>query len=786
MQASLSSPLSPFRPTFWLLLGLAVVGGDWAYGFNDATELTSTPQKKAKHAVTTLIAETSQLKAGTALSAGLHVKLEPGWHVYWKNPGDAGLPIRLGWNLPPGFSVDSLQWPTPERIAVEPMMNYGYGEEVVLPFTVHAPKTQGEGRVTLAAKAKWLVCKDICLPEEADLSLTLAWTGAVVDPAVESQAKGLIARFQDRLPLAKTSWQTNAKRIGDFVHLALRTPSGLKSPDSLWFFPSRGDWMEHAAAESLSRDGESLTLKLKLFDPTGVLPARLQGVLAASSPVASGVKQTSFEVDIPLLDSQSPAPLASGNAMAPLPEVSELDPNAAVAAPPSSEPVAGSAWELLLKLALAFAGGLILNLMPCVLPVLSLKIFDFVQRAGHARLKVFLHGLTFTAGVLVSFWLLAGLLLILRQGGEQLGWGYQLQSPPFLVVLCALFFFFSLNLFGVFEMGYLFTRLGQRREKGPGGHLASFMAGVTATVVATPCTAPFMGSAMGFAFTQSATVALAIFTFVGLGMASPYLLLSGFPGLMRILPKPGEWMEHLKQFMGFPLLATAIWLAWILGRQAGLDALIALLAVLLLGGLSAWILGKWAALHHEISTRLIAVSVALAIFIPAFVLVLLFIHQMPDQGRIESQPNKANSGLNEIPWQPFRQDRLDSLIARGQPVLLDFTADWCLSCKVNEKIALQDPKVVAKLQELGVAALRGDWTRSDAAITAALAGYGRQSVPVYVLYSGKSPSDYRLLPELLSANIVLEALSQLPKPETRGKSILQGDSLPPTAATGTI
>ncbi len=786
MHYSPTSPRSLFSSAFCLGLSLATLSGNWVFGNPTDTEISSAPKKKAKHAVTTLIAESLELKPGVALSAGLHMTLEPGWHVYWKNPGDAGLPVRLTWTMPPGFSVDSLQWPTPERIAVEPMMNYGYSEEVVLPFAIHAPKSQGQGQITLKAKAKWLVCKDICLPEEADLSLTLAWPGAMGSLLPTPHSKSLITRFQAELPLAQSDWQASASRVGDHVLLSLNSPAGLKTPDSLWFFPSQGDWMEHAAPESLSRSGGALTLKLKLFDPTAALPERLQGVVAARNSIAVGKPQTSFEIDIPLLDTQAILPALSTLETTTPPDASELDPKAGVTLPVSSAPVSGSAWELLLKLVLAFAGGLILNLMPCVLPVLSLKIFDFVQRAGHARLKVFMHGLTFTAGVLVSFWLLAGLLLILRQGGEQLGWGYQLQSPPFLVVLCALFFFFSLNLFGVFEMGYLFTRLGQRSEKGPGGHLASFMAGVTATVVATPCTAPFMGSAMGFAFTQSAAVALAIFTFVGLGMASPYLLLSGFPGLMRVLPKPGEWMEHLKQFMGFPLLATAIWLAWILGRQAGLDALIALLAVLLLGGLSAWILGKWAALHHEISTRIIAVSVALAIFIPAFVLVLLFIHNMPAHSQNGSPINKAGVGLHEIPWQPFRQTLLDSLVAQGQPVLLDFTADWCLSCKVNEKIALQDPKVVAKLRELGVAALRGDWTRSDGAITAALAGYGRQSVPVYVLYSGKSASDYRLLPEILSANIVLEALSQLPKPESRSESALPVDSLPPAAATGTI
>ncbi len=407
--------------------------------------------------------------------------------------------------------------------------------------------------------------------------------------------------------------------------------------------------------------------------------------------------------------------------------------------------------HFLAMLPLAFLGGLILNLMPCVLPVLSLKIFDFVQRAGRRRSHIFAHGLAFTAGTLVSFWALAGLLLILRRGGRGLGWGYQLQSPSFLIILCSLFFFFSLHLFGVFELGYLFTRV---RPKGGDGLDGSFLAGVTATLVATPCTGPFMGTALAYAFTQSNAAALLIFTVLALGMAFPYLLLSGMPELLRFLPKPGPWMENLKQFMGFPLLATAVWLAWVFGKQTGVDSMAVLLGLLLLGGLSAWILGKWMALHHPGHIRLTAALTALAIFVPALFLVL---HRTGNLSR----PSPAASA-ERIDWKPFSFEGLAASLAAGRPVFIDFTADWCLSCKVNEKVALSRPELARRFGDRNVAAFKADWTGGDSIIGKALEGYGRNGIPLYVLYSGRGP-DYRILPQVLTPAAVLEAIDGLPR-----------------------
>lgn len=413
--------------------------------------------------------------------------------------------------------------------------------------------------------------------------------------------------------------------------------------------------------------------------------------------------------------------------------------------------------ELLAILSLAFAGGIILNLMPCVLPVLSLKIFDFVQRAGRKRSHLLAHGLSFTAGTVASFWLLAVLLIGLRRAGHGLGWGFQLQSPTFLVVLSAFFLFFSLHLFGVFEMGYLFTRLRRGDEnKGMGG---SFLAGVTATIVATPCTGPFMGTALAYGFTQSDAVSFLVFTALALGVAFPYFLLSAAPRLARFLPKPGAWMVHLKQFMGFPLLATVIWLAWIFGRQTGIDSMAMLLGLFLAAGLSAWVVGKWMALQHPGHIRLTAALVALVIFAPVLTWVLQGVQNRPVVATsAAAAAGETPARANAIAWEPFSPETLETALTEGKAVFVDFTADWCLTCKVNERVALSRPEVIRAFAEADIVALKADWTNSNPMITEALEGYGRNSIPLYVYYPAGS-RDYELLPQILTPGIVLNALN---------------------------
>lgn len=722
------------------------------------------------------MAEPTAIAAGKPFWVGLQLKLEPHWHVYWKNPGDAGLPVTLDWQLPVGFTAGPIQWPYPQRIAVPPLMNFGYEGEVLLPIEMTSPaKLPKSGKIELKAKAKWVVCKDICIPGSAELVLALPLvptSGSVsTPPTVDSVQAKLFRSAQATLPLTTSPWKFSSQ-ILDSVVILIATPPAGKTVATMTFFPETPDFLENALAQKFYpvTGGFALELQRVPADPEDPSskngPDSLLGVVVSQTGWGLSGGEKALEIQIPLSRGKSrphalaPSVMVTGQTESQGPKIGAATPSVLVA---GSDVESSGVTKLFLMLGLAFVGGLILNLMPCVLPVLSLKIFDFVKRAGQSRWKIFSHGLTFTAGVLVSFWVLAGLLLILRRGGQELGWGFQLQSPAFLIVLCALFFFFSLNLFGVFELGYMFTRIGGTGTQS--GHAGSFFAGVTATVVATPCTAPFMGSAMGYAFSQPAYYAMSVFTSLGLGMAAPYLVLSGFPGLMRFLPKPGAWMEHLKQFMGFPLLATAIWLAWVLGHQAGVDALVALLFLLLLAGISAWILGKWTALHRTMPVRIIAGVVALAIFVPAFILVLVSLDQIRNVRPPPGSGGGSNPGsvVNQsgIAWEPFSEERLTSLTSEGKPVFIDFTADWCLSCKVNEKVAFNSQEVTQKFRDLGIAVLKADWTLRDEAISRALSKYGRNSIPLYVLYGGKGPDDYVLLPEVLSPGILLDALKKV-------------------------
>jgi thiol:disulfide interchange protein len=410
----------------------------------------------------------------------------------------------------------------------------------------------------------------------------------------------------------------------------------------------------------------------------------------------------------------------------------------------------GDNTSLFIAILFAFAGGIILNLMPCVLPVLSIKIMGFIQQAGEDKSKTRKHGLAFTFGVLVSFWILAGLLIALRAGGEYLGWGFQLQSPAFIIVLSILLFLFGLSLFGVFELGTTLTSAGQNLKST--GYAGSFASGILATIVATPCTAPFMGSALGFALSQPVYVSLLIFTFLGLGMALPYVLLTNIPKLQRFVPKPGAWMESLKQFMGFLLMATVLWLLWVLSLQTGSESVIILLISMVIASLGAWIFGRWGNIAKETKVRRTAQLISLIIIAAA----LLFSFK-----NIEAKSSKDTTVTRQgkIEWHKYSREKVEEGVKKGEPVFVDFTAAWCLSCQVNEKVAFGSKKVQDAFADKNILALRGDWTNSDSEITKALAQFGRNSVPLYVLYKpGKKPV---ILPEILTPEIVLDAIRKI-------------------------
>lgn len=671
-----------------------------------------------KHVEAELIAEPLSIQPGRPFWVGLRLAMDEHWHTYWLNPGDSGLATKIRWELPDGFSAGPIQWPYPESIPTPPLATYGYEGEVLLLIEITPPANLTEQEYTLRAQADWLMCKEECIPGRAQLSLTIP-AGDDARPNPEHRARFSDAR--NRLPRASDEWALAAQRAANSILLRF---TGSRELRSVYFFPSQEDVIQHAAEQQLARDGDSWVLRIERPSNAQDWPDRLIGVAVADPGWSQDPTHRALPIDLAWSDAATTAP-----------------------APVSGRPPLTFAWALLL----AFVGGLILNLMPCVFPVISIKLLGFVEQAGESRARLLTHGLVFAGGVLICFWALAGTLLALRAGGAEIGWGFQLQSPRIVMGLAALFFALGLNLFGLFEFGLSLTGAGQGLQS-RGGYAGSFFSGLLATIVATPCTAPFMGAALGYALALPPMSALAIFTALGAGMATPYVALSAMPGLIRRIPRPGTWMESLKQAMGFFMMATVVWLLWVLSLQSGADAIIRMALLFLALALALWIAGRWGALHRPLRTRVRARILAAIIALVALA------------GAFASEP--AKSGHREetatsggVTWERFSPERVAALRAEGRPVFIDFTAAWCLTCQVNKRVALRRPEVEARFRELGVATLQADWTDHDETITRALAEFGRSGVPLYVFYPAGSTGEPRLLPELLTPGIVLEALA---------------------------
>ncbi|HUQ27643.1 MAG TPA: protein-disulfide reductase DsbD domain-containing protein [Usitatibacter sp.] len=672
------------------------------------------PVVKTEHVEAELITERSAAKPGTAVTVGLKLRMEPHWHTYWKNPGDSGLPTKIEWVLPAGWKAGPIQWPYPHPLPVGPLMNYGYEDEVVLLSELTPPANAVPGNAAIKARAEWLVCKDICIPEKGELDLVLPVAAAETpgNPRMEAA----IARSRNALPIDAPGWKFDSSLQGRALHVRLTPPDGVSAPEKIRFFPEREGLIEPAAPQKVTRDGRAVRIEMKLADPPVAGVTSVKGV-AVSEGEWPGTKARAinFSSDV-----------------------------GALAAPVSGNAVGTST---LAALFFAFIGGILLNLMPCVFPVLGIKVMGFVEHAHGEPRAMKMQGAMFTAGVLVSFIALAAIMLSLRAAGTQLGWGFQLQSPVVVTLLSVLFFVLALNLSGVFEWG-AFAQSLTSNLSASGRYADAFLSGVLASVVATPCTAPFMGAAVGFTLTQDAFSALLVFAVLGFGMALPVLLLSLFPRLLRMLPRPGAWMETFKQVLAFPLYATVAWLAWVLGALGGIDAIFALLAGLVLVAMAAWFYGRWA---HAGGIW----QPAIAIMLGAVGLAVAWPGPATAQG--EHAPPKAG----EIAWQPWSPEEVRRLIESGRPVFVDFTAAWCVTCQVNKRVALNNGEVVKAFAAHGVSALKADWTRQDPRITAELATLGRNAVPVYAIYmpGGEAP---RLLPELLTPSLVLAEIGRLP------------------------
>jgi len=674
-----------------------------------------------------LVPATTAAVPGQPVTVALRLKHREGWHTYWQNPGDSGLPTTIEWKLPPGVTAGPIDWPAPHALPVGPLVNYGFEGEILLPSTLTVPPDATPGSaLSIAARADWLVCKETCIPEGVDLTLALP----VAATASAHPTWGApIAATISALPRPLAGWTAAAQGEGQRVRLALTPPAGASDPGKLYFFPFKEGQVEASAPQALARDGAGYVLTLPVAYQLAPGFTRVAGVVSASNGLGGAKVAT---IDVPLSGSvvAGPKPVDA--------------PAPALAIPP-----AAASMSLLFAAVAAFLGGMILNLMPCVLPVLSIKVLGFAEHHD-SRATMRREGLAYGAGVLVTFVALAGVMLALRAAGEQLGWGFQLQSPAVVTALAVLFFVLGLNLSGVFEFGH-FAPSSVLSWASKNRTLDAFGTGVLAVVIASPCTAPFMGAALGFALSQPAIETIAVFVALGAGMALPYVLLAWFPAWRRALPKPGAWMLRFKQLLAFPLYATVAWLAWVLGSQLDVDAVLRLSIVLIAVAFALW---AWHV--SRLGARRVWKLIALAALAGAVVVA------RPLAAPTPAEPSSARaSAAGAGAWQDYSPSRLAELAASG-PVFVDFTAAWCVTCQVNKRLVLSDQALLGAFADRKVALVRADWTRRDADITRALAALGRNGVPVYVLYRpGREPL---LLPEVLTTRTVHDALATLDGP----------------------
>jgi|TARA_B110000037_G_scaffold131640_1_gene149490 thiol:disulfide interchange protein DsbD len=680
------------------------------------------------HVEAELIAQNLSIQPGETFTVGLRLDHDEHWHTYWKSSA-TGYATSVEWDLPEGFTASDIQWPTPKPYALGDFVDFVFEGEIILEFELTAPETIAAGdQITLNASAEWLMCKDTCILGSAELSLSLPVSDDASAP--DAQWAALFAKNASKMPLAETPYSATAWTEGNKVYLAVSGDEAV--PSDLYFFDDQIFLKPVVTQPSPTLSDGTVVIELEI-DPDGSGEAdSLTGVLSTSGSWIAGAQQAGWALDVAWGE---PVKAAVTN------ESGSAD----------EEPT-----SLLGIIAFAFIGGLILNLMPCVFPVIGIKIMGFVNQAGEDKKKIVLHGLTFTAGVLISFWLLAGLLLILRSGGNQVGWGFQLQNPAFVFLLTAFLFAFGLNMSGLFEIGTSAIGVGSGLTA-KSGLSGSFFSGVLATVVATPCAAPFLAPALGVALTIPPLPSLVLFTAIGLGLSTPYLLLSAFPSLINKLPRPGPWMETFKQGMAFLLYATAGYLLWVLVGQMveeqgyAVDALLWSFFALVLLAVALWVYGRWCAPHMPKKTRRIGLAVAILVGLGGLAL-----------GYPKQAYNPAALAATDAPpvqWEKWAPGKAEALAADGKVVYVDFTARWCTTCQVNKKAVFSSAEVRRFFAENDVVALKADWTSKDATIAQAIESYGRAAVPLNLIFSPSLEEEIQL-PELLTPGVVLNALER--------------------------
>jgi thiol:disulfide interchange protein/DsbC/DsbD-like thiol-disulfide interchange protein len=695
----------------------------------------SLPVKKG--AVTaSLVSDAAAIAPGRPFIVALRMQHDAHWHSYWIAPG-TGYPTSLTWTLPAGFKAGDIQWPAPHTLqdSSGKIVGNGYSDESFLRVEITPPASLAPGStVKLGAVAEWLMCQDVCMPGDAKLEISFPVATATATDAKWAKA---IADTRAKLPKPATDWTVTASHTDKTATLRLAPKPGNKhSPADLRFFAADG-FVDYAQPQKITAENGGWVLVMPIDAAADPKAARLTGVLTSANGWSAGSGYDGLAIDVAFGDGQAAAPATA-----------TLSP----AGPASGSPLPAPS-SLLATLLLAFVGGMILNLMPCVFPVLGIKILGFVNQSGSARAKIVSHGLVFALGVLLSFWALAGALLVLRAGGSQLGWGFQLQSPGFVFAMAVFLLIFALNMSGLFEIGLSATGVGGDLQM-KDGFAGSFFTGALATLVATPCSAPFLAPALGAALSLSAVQSFAVFTAIAVGLALPYLLLSLFPQAVKLLPKPGAWMETFKQFMAFPLYATVGWLLWVLAGQTRDDdnGLLLISFGFVLVAMAAWAYGRFGQAHGKPARQL---------FGRVFAAVLLA------GGLYTGWPKAAPvavAGSYQVTWEKWSPEAIAAAQAVGKFVYVDFTARWCATCQTNKAAVFHNDAVLAELKRKDVVLLRGDWTNRDPKITAELARWNRSAVPFNLIYAPGRP-DPVVLPELLTPGKVLEAFASFSQGE---------------------
>ncbi len=661
----------------------------------------------APHSAVQLIAEKATVKPGEPVLLGFDLHLDPGWHIYWQNPGDSGAPPQVKWKSPPDLRASSFKFPYPHRIDYGGLTSYGHEGRALLISEVQVPNNLVAGdEFTVDAHLGFLVCEKICVPADVDLSIAIP---VVDDIAVDDPRwSNYFARAKESWPVEKHGLKIKAYQTDAHFHIMIPAVKGL---EDVQFFALDEDIIQYMPQQELInvKSGHELVVEKSEFLEGEV--KHLNGVLVSKAGWGK----------------------IKNNAIGISPVVEKFNPNALGTI--SNDSVMGA----VIAIGFAFIGGLLLNLMPCVLPVLSLKVLGLIKHAEDEK-QAWKHGWAFTVGVVFSFLVLAAILVVLREAGEHIGWGFQFQSPGFVIFMAWFLFLLALNLFGVFEIGESLTRINWVKHHGLS---ASFLSGMLVTIVATPCTAPFMGAALGFALTQTTIVSFIVFFALGFGLALPYLLLTCFPAFLKFVPKPGPWMVKFKFCMGLLMLGTALWFLWILDAQLGHKSLWVMVEAIGLSCVGAWFLFHGQRNREKPHFKPIAVIILIAGLVLGF------------QAPKFKTDVKAHT-TSQIDWIDYAPAIVDDYRQQGRAVFVDFTARWCLTCQVNERVALEHDKVAQAVKDKNIVMIKADWTNYDERITQALEKFGKNSIPFYVLYPpGKN--EPIILPEIITPKIVLDA-----------------------------